>query len=456
MKRILCVLVCLILVFSLFAAGCGNNAVPEKKAEAADQSKDTAAKPSESKPAEKPAETITLKYWDTIDETTGQYRPTWTKENIDLFQKANPNIKIEFTNTPNGDQYLNKISTEMAANNAPDVSMTWVAGRLEPFVKAGRLLPLNDIIEKSPVLKETVNPGNLSSTTFGEKVYAIPLELAGEVVYYNKALFKKASLEVPKTWDELMNCIKVFKQNNIIPIAMGNKDPWPGTIPYMAIFNALNGADEYKKTAFDKQAVFNTDPYIKAAEYFSQLVKAGAFEPNFNSNDYNAGQALFSSGKAAMRFNGTWEMSSYIKELKDDLGVTNWVDMPNGKTPGADNWLLVQNNAYCISANTKVKDAAVKFMEFMMSKERQKPLIESGFSGACRNIPIDESKLHPIAAQIVKSLANAKNAELIWDVMLGQNIGKELNLSTQAIMAGADAKQVLEKLNKAAQAEWKQ
>ncbi len=454
MKRILCALVCLILAFSLFITGCGNKASGGNDA-AGSPSNGTAAA-TQSKAAEKPAEPVTIRYWDGIDETTGNYRPVWTKENIDLFQKANPDIKIEFTNTPNGDQYLNKISTEMAANNVPDIFMTWVAGRLEPFVKAGRLLPMNDIIDSSTVLKEVVNPGNLSATTFDGKTYAVPLELAGEVVYYNKALFAKVGLEVPKTWDELLNSIKVFKQNNIIPIAMGNKDPWPGTIPYMAIFNALNGADEYRKTSFDKQTVCNTEPYIKAAEYLDQLVKAGAFEANFNSNDYNAGQALFSSGKAAMRFNGTWEMSSYIKELKDDLGVTNWVDMPGGKTPAADNWLITQNNAYSIGANTKVKDQTVKFLEFMFSPERQKPLIESGFSSACKNIPIDESKLNPVAAQISKELANAKNAELIWDVMLGQNIGKELNLSTQAILAGADIKQTLDRLNKAAEAEWKQ
>ena len=446
MKRSLYILVAATLVLSLLASGCGTGASTPTATAAASAA-------ATSTPAPEP---VTVTYWDSIDEASGNYRPTWTKDNIALFEKANPNIKIEFTNVPNGDQYLNKISTEMAANNVPDISTTWVAGRLEPFVKAGRLMPLSDIIENSAILKEVINPGNLTATTFDGKVYAIPLELAGEVVYYNKALFKKAGLEIPKTWDELLNCVKVFKKNDIIPIAMGNKDPWPGTIPYMAIFNALNGADEYKKTSFDKQAIFNTEPYVKAAEYLSQLVDAGAFEPNFNSSDYNAGIALFSTGKAAMRFNGTWEMSNYIASMKEDLGVTNWVDMPGGKTPAADNWLVTQNNAYCIGATTKVKDAAVKYLEFMFSQERQKPLLESGFSGALRNIAIDESKIPAVAAQITKELANAKNSELIWDVMLGQNIGKELNLSTQAILAGADIKQTLDKLNKAAESEWKQ
>lgn len=457
MKKILAILLCLTFVFTLIASGCGSKGTEAGKPDASTaKSGESAAKPEESSTA-KAAEPATIRYWDTVnDADPNDYMNKWVKENIELFQQQNANIKIEFTNTSNGDQYLNKISTEMAANNVPDIFMCWVAGRLEPFVKAGRLLPMNDIIDNSASLTEVINPGNLSTTTFDGKVYAVPTELAGEIVYYNKALFKKHNLEVPKTWDELLNCIKVFKDNGIVPLALANKDPWTGTIPYMAIFDRLNGPEEYKKTAFDKQLVFDSEAYSKSAEYLVQLVKAGAFIENFNSLDGNEGMTMFKNGKAAMKFNGTWEMPEYIKTLGDDLGVFNWVDMPDGKGSSADDWLLVQNRAYAIGSNTKVKDATAKFLEFMFSKERQKVLAEAGFIIASRNIPFDESKLHPAAAQVAKSLASAKNPILIWDVMLGQNIGKELNLATQAILGGADIKSTLDKLNKVAKAEWSQ
>lgn len=268
MKRILCVLLVLTLALSLVLAGCGSKQSTDQKAGEPDKKAE--------EPAKKQEEQVTIRYWESVnDADPNDYMTKWTNENMDLFQKQNPNIKIEFTNTTNGDQYLNKISTEMAANNVPDIFMTWVAGRLEPFVKAGRIHPLNDIIENSGILKETVNPGNLSSTTFDGKVYAIPTEIAGEIVYYNKAIFKKYNLEVPKTWDDLLNVIKILKGNGVTPFSLANKDPWTGTIPYMAIFDRVNGPEEYKKTCFEKQTVFDSEPYIKSAEYLVQLVKVG-------------------------------------------------------------------------------------------------------------------------------------------------------------------------------------
>lgn len=394
----------------------------------------------------------TIRYWDSTNEAEQKIRADWVSENIKIYQERNPNIKIEFTNTSNGDQYLNKLSTEMAANNAPDIFMTWTAGRLLPFVEAGRLEPLDDIIAGTG-LKATVNVGNCSATTFDGKIYAIPMELSGEVVYYNKALFKQYNVKLPETWDELLSAIKTFKANGVIPFSLANKDPWPGSIPYMAIFDKLNGPDEYKKSCFQHQAVFNTKPYIDAANYLFQLVKAGAYPENFNSLEYTEGIALFKTGKSAMRYNGTWELPDNIKALGNDLGIMNWVTMPDGKGKASEGWLTVQNNAYAISSSSENKAETAKFLEFMLTAERQKVLAEAGFMTAL-NVPFDKTNLNPVIAQVTEALSSSANPILIWDVMLGQNIGKELNLTTQAILSGVDPKLTLDRLNKTAQNEW--
>jgi raffinose/stachyose/melibiose transport system substrate-binding protein len=406
-------------------------------------------------PSAAPQKIVTLRYWGSNNEAEQKTRYDWTYQTVALFQEANPNIKVEYTNVPNGDQYLNKLSTEMAANNVPDLFQCWTAGRLEPFVKAGRVLPLDGIID-STALKEVVNPGNCSATTFDGKIYAIPMELAGEVVYYNKALFKQVGLEPPATWDELMRAVKAFRSIGINPFSLGNKDPWPGTIPYMAIFDKLNGPEEYKKAMFQKQAVFNTAPYVNAAKYLVELVKARAYPDNFNSLEYAEGIAIFRNRQGAMRYNGTWEVPDHITALGGDLGFMNWVTMPGGKGKRGEGWLTIQNVGMAIGAATAHKAEAAKFLEFFLSKDRMKILAEAGFMVALKNIPFDESKLHPVASGIAKALASSPNPILIWDVVLGQNIGKELNLATQAILGGADIQSTLDNLNKIARSEWAQ
>lgn len=399
-------------------------------------------------------ETITLRYWDTYNEVEDDVMGKWIQKNVEMYQEQNPNIKIELTNTPNGDQYLNKISTEIAANNTPDVFMTWVAGRLEPFVEAGRIEPLNSYLEASSVLQETINKDNCSATTFDGKIYAFPTELAGEVVYYNKAVYADHALEPPATWEELMSVIKKFRGADMNPFSLANKDPWPGTIPYMAIFHKLHGPEEYKKTNFERQAVFNTEPYVEAAEYLVQLVDAGAYPKNFNSLEGNEGVTMFRNGQAAMRYCGTWELPDHIKALGDDLDMMNWVSMPNGKGQRNGGWLQLQNRAYAIGSSSEYKDQSAQFIEYMFTKERQKVLAEAGFMIATQNIPYDESKLHPVSSAIAKALSNSPNPMLIWDVLLGQNVGKELNLATQAILGGADIQKTLDKLNRIAEVEW--
>ena len=400
-----------------------------------------------------PTKTTTIKYWDTINETDQKFKADWVKETIALYQAANPNIKIELTATANGDQYLNKLSTAMAANDIPDIFFCWTAGRLEPFVKAGRLLPLNDVMARAP-LSKTINVGNTSSTTFAGKTYALPMELAGEVIYYNKALFKKAGVTPPKTWDELLVAIKKFKDLGISPFSLANRDPWPGTIPYMTIFDKLWGPEAYKDAVFNKKAVFDTKPFVEAGNYLQQLVKAGAYPDNFNSLEYGEGIAMFGAAKSAMRFNGTWELPGHIEKLGDDLGIMNWPTMPNGKGKAGEGWLTIQNNAYAVSASTKVKEETIKFLEFMFSESRQKALAEVGFMIATKNIPFDQSKIHPAAAEVSKLLSSSANPILIWDVMLGPNLGKELNITTQAVLQGTDPQKAFSDLNKAAKAEW--
>ncbi len=122
----------------------------------------------------------------------------WQQGNYDTFKAKYPGITVDRTVVSNGDEYLNKITTAMAAGTAPDIFQTWLSGRLEPFVTAGRVIPLDDIINGDPVMKDTITPAFLDTGTFNGKVYAIGSTLTAEVIFYNKAIFAKYGLSVPQ------------------------------------------------------------------------------------------------------------------------------------------------------------------------------------------------------------------------------------------------------------------
>ncbi len=292
----------------------------------------------------------------------------------------------------------------MAAGNAPDIFQTWLSGRLEPFVTAGRVIPLDDIVNGDPDLKDTVTPGFLDTGTFNGHVYALATTLTAEVIFYNKALFAQYGLSVPATFDDLMKVVSTLKANGIVPFAMGNKDPWVGSIPFMAIFDRVGGQQIYKDIMLAHTSKWNDPAFVQSAKYLLQLRDAGAYPDNFNAMDYNEAVQLFKDGKAGMWFNGTWELANLLSGIPDkDLGFFNFPDIAGGKGT-AKSFLLNKDEGYAISSNAKNKDGAVLLLKLLFSKDRQKVRAEAGTLVTTRNLGIDESKLPAITVALLKAM----------------------------------------------------
>jgi len=380
----------------------------------------------------------------------------WQNSLLASFQKSHPEIKVNATVVANGDEYLNKISTAMAAGQTPDIFATWMSGRLKPFVEAGRVLALDSIIAGNATLTKTVNKSFLDTATFNGKVYAIPNSLTAEVIFYNKAIFKANGLSVPKTWDALMKAVTTLKGKGITPIALGNSDPWPGSIPYMMIFDRLvGGKDLYTQVCVQNKAKFNDPTFVKAAQYFLKLRDAGAFPENFNAISNDEGTVLFQSGKAGMRFIGTWEVAGLYQKLGNDLGFFNFpvIPAPDG-TGKADGCLLNKDSGFAIGAATKHQAAAATFLAHIFSPEVQKIEAEYGSLITTKNVPYDKKKVPQITNDLVTFFGTAGYGVIPWDNPLGVNMGKEFNQTTKAILSGDDPTQAFANLQKVAQTEW--
>ncbi len=402
------------------------------------------------------AKPVTITFWYQADAASANDPwVIWHSSILKSFAEKYPNITVDATVVADGDEYLNKISTAMAAGNTPDVFKTWLSGRLQPFVEAGRVQPLNDLIEKSPDLKKVLNMSYLDTGTFDGKIYAIPVSLTDEVIFYNKAIFQKCGLSVPKTWDDLLTVVKTLKANGFIPDSLGNKSAWRGSMPYMAIFDRLNGPALYNQVVIQHKAKWNDPAFVKAAEYLMKYRDAGAFAENFNSLSSSEGQAMFTSKKAGMYFILTGEISTLGPALGSDLGFFDFPVIPapagTGKIGGG---LINKDNGYAIGSNSLHKEEAATFFKHIFSQGSQKTIAELGDLIACVNVDYDKSKVHPILSDLMKSIRTAEYPIIPWDNPLGVNIGKEFNLTTQAILGGADPTEAFQKLQKVAAAEW--
>ncbi|MDR2484366.1 MAG: extracellular solute-binding protein [Treponema sp.] len=397
----------------------------------------------------------TLTFWHQFnDADPSNERAAWMRENVRLFQEKYPNVKLEITNIAgSSNEYLTKITTEIAAGRTPDVFETYLTGRLEPYVTAGRVAPLNSFVDSTPELKRSISPKAIALATFGKNFYAIPLIKSAELIYYNKKIFANNGLQIPKSYDEFIKACAVIKSKGITPVVCGNLDVWPGAIPYMMLFNRMNGNVLYEEVVVGHKANFDNPAFVETGKKLQEMVKAGVFNTNINSMKYDEAQVEFTSGRAAMTFDGAWNIALYQSRLGEDLGIFNFPMVSGGKGSGND-WMVNYDNALAISSSTKNKPAAEALMALIFSPERMAVLAEMGALVASVNLPVNSSKIPPVVMELSNGIDNANYGNIPWDNPLGAGMGNEFNLAVQRCYAGEDPVRVFQNLNNLAKVEW--
>ena len=204
-----------------------------------------AAKPAESKPADAaaaptaaaPAAEAGKKtiWWDIQTGKTAELTDTMVKE----WNAKSPNAQVEKQFIEN-DPFKTKMAAAMQAGTPPDLFQSWGGGVLKTYIDAGLV---RDITEEFKVdgWEKNFKPAALGLFTFDGKKYAPMWQFGMVGMWYNKAIFKGAGVEIPKTWTDFMAVVTKLgeygKDKGIAPIALGNKDKWPGHFywSYMAI-----------------------------------------------------------------------------------------------------------------------------------------------------------------------------------------------------------------------------
>lgn len=285
------------------------------------------------------------------------------KKIVSDYMAANPNVKIELDSL-NTDQQKIKLKTQAASKEVPDITIVNPAAQMKPFVDANLLAPLNDMLDQNG-LKGTFQTGILDYYSFNNNVYALPDGNNIAVVYYNKDMFAQAGVDVPKTYEELIDVVKKLKAKGIQPMAIGEKDTWTGSFLFMNILLRTNGGPGFLKDVVDKKKTFNDPAFVEAVNKFQDLVQAGAFQEGVTSFDYNAGENLFKTGKAAMYFMGSWATGGIDdSSVKGKVGVFKFPTVGGKGNP--DEFMLAPGSAFAVSANSKHLKETKDFLNYFM------------------------------------------------------------------------------------------
>lgn len=300
---------------------------------------------------------ITYGFWD-------KKQVPAVEEIIKLFNEKNPNIKVKTELTPYG-QYFQKLETAATGGALPDVM--WMNGaHVNQYAEGKVILPLSDLAKKDNYSLDNYPKSLIDLYTVDGKVYGIPKDFDTTGLWYNKKIFDEAGVPYPDdTWDwnKLKEVAKKLtnKDKSIWGYAalMGNQGGY-----YDFIWQ--NGghiiSEDGKSVGFDKPEA------IEALKYNISFIKEG-LSPTQAQMTETAASELFSSGKVAMMFDGPWMVPEYKKN--PDLKVAV---VPKGKQRA----VAIHGLSNVIAANTKHKDAAWKFVQFLGSKEAAEVYAKTG------------------------------------------------------------------------------
>ena len=284
------------------------------------------------------------------------------EELIAGFEAANPDITVKWNNFDH-EGYKSAIRNFLSAD-APDVAAWYAGNRMAPFVKAGLFEDITDVWDNNN-LNEELKSAAASMTIDGKK-WGVPYTYYQWGIYYNKDVYKKAGVAVPKNWDELVAACKTFDAAGIDCVTTGTKYLWPGAGIFDYINLRTNGYEFHMDLTSGKVAW--TDDRVKAT--FDNWAKIVPYTTkNHAALDWQEAAALLVQGKAANYVMGNFAVATFKEGgmTNDNLGFMLFPEI----TPGVPRAEEAPTDTFHIPSGAKNKEDAKKFLAYLASPEAQ-------------------------------------------------------------------------------------
>ena len=434
-KKVFTILMSAVLAFSLGACGSDD----QKGEEGNEKTEAKESKESESKPVE-----ISIMAW---DGGTGEATEVVLHDIIDDFNKEHEGkIKVVPEYLPS-EQTKTKLPTLMAANNAPDLFMSWSAGYLEPYVKAGKVYSLQEALDSDPEWKNQFLESVMEHVTYDGEIYAIPTVLSTQVAYYNKEIYDKFNLPIPKTHEEFIEGLKTIRDSgeDIIPMAFGNSTAWPSASHSEILANRIGGNEPFDKV-LDGSGKWTDESFVKAASLLQEMADEKLVPDGYAGMTPEEAVEQFKSGKAASFIWSSYCISNFEADdsaVKDKVVLAKCPTVEGGKGD-ENNWLGQADRCLVVSERCENKDAAVEFIKFYTQTKYMQKMADAGTLTTINAEKLDLSNVGPIASQIMKLHSDMTGLFVFYDVALGSVVGNEYNNTVQGIMAGNDPQEAFE------------
>jgi glucose/mannose transport system substrate-binding protein len=251
----------------------------------------------------------------------------------------------------------------IVGGNPPTVMQFNTGKQFDELVANALLTPLTKVAEEGK-WKDILPKAIVEASTRNGQFYAAPVNIHGQNwLWYNIDVLKKAGVEPPKTFGDIIAAAPKLKAAGVIPFAHGAQD-WQDAILFIAVLIAEGGKDTFQKVygSADAKAV-QSPGFRKAAETYAQL-RLLADEGSAGRN-WNDTTSLVITGKAAMQVMGDWAKGEFINAKLTPGKDYGCSVMPGGYVMGGDVFVFPK-----VSSAPQLA-AQAKIAELMLAPETQ-------------------------------------------------------------------------------------
>jgi multiple sugar transport system substrate-binding protein len=306
-----------------------------------------------------------------------------TNKAIKAYTKANPKVTIK-AQPGEWSSYWDKLATQTAGNNAPDVIQMDMA-YISEYGAKGALLDLSKYVDTSKFTEGTADAGKVDG-----KLVGINAGINALAFMINPKVFKAAGVDLPDdttwTWDD-------YKEIS----AKITKNSPSGTYGSASLFsdNLLqtwlrqNGKDEY--TA-DGKLGFTAEDIVPYLQMMVDFEKAKAIPPaSAISEDQgkSTDQNMFATGKVGIQINWSNQLTTVTDSVGSEVKMLRYPTV-TGNVADRNAWYKA-SMLWSASSRTKYPEAAGKLIDWWVN------------STECADINLDERGL-PANADVAKEI----------------------------------------------------
>jgi raffinose/stachyose/melibiose transport system substrate-binding protein len=340
---------------------------------------------------------------------------------------------------------IDAVSAGFVRGDPPDIALNNYNQETARFIQRCAMSDLSETAAAQSV-REDLTPFMDQFGVCPGRTSAIPYSIMGAAVIYNKAIFEENDLEVPTTWDELIEVCKTLQAAGVTPFYATFADNWTvgqgwydytvgGMIDTVTFFDALaeEGADVGPNSAvsFQKDQAEPVDKMLELAQYVN---------PDASSRFYGDGNTAMANGEGAMYLQGPWAFGEIAKAAPDlALGM---FPLPVTDDPDDLKARINMDLAAWIPEASSHQEAARAFLEYLYRPEVIQEYNESqlGFVPTKDAPPVSDDRIVGLQEYIDAGDVYQGSTQLVPRAIPIMNY-------TQAIILGSDPQRILSNID---------